>query len=257
MRRPPWRCKCHPFLCMALGMAWSGLYSWNHSFVLSQQEAPLDHIYVTIQKPWQTCIPATVMKTTTPPDNLASIEVPFYMISARPRGQVQPILKTWQASFQIELVATHNVSSTYRNTKCLELTFKSRLFAVYQHILAWALRMNPDASHFVIIEDDTRLLDGLGLLDELQWAVGQNLDYYSFHSTNSKSCLYEWGTQAQVFSRLLMRRILDVDDTTFCRLPIDMYIAQQGPWYVTQRPLVQHVGKRLQKVVSSGTRRYC
>jgi hypothetical protein len=99
------------------------------------------------------------------------------------------------------------------------------------------------------------------LRHELRLAIERyHFEYYSFtknhpaaadNEDNHQHCLYRFGTTAQLWSQKMMRKVIyDVDDDTYCRLPIDMYIAQQGPWYVTQRQLVQHVGTRMTNVGS-------
>lgn len=102
------------------------------------------------------------------------------------------------------------------------------------------------STHVVVLEDDVKLLARDALLSELEWAVMHDLDYYSFFRNTNNTCIYNFGAVAQVMSRRLVQTILEAGNDSFCRLPLDMFVAQQGPWYVTQRDLVQHVGKRVQ-----------
>ena len=217
------------------------LYAWNQAYIDQELEAPLDHALPMLLRSFYSC--PVIPSSETP----VSADVPFLMISARPRDQVQPILDTWNNdnTFRVQLVSTHNVSQSYRNTHCQHETFKARLFAVYQHVFRQALHDFPGRDYFVTIEDDVKLLDATSLAAELKWAVAEGVDYFSFYK-NGPSCFYRFGTVAQVLSANLMRQIVEAEPE--CRLPIDMYIAQRGPFFVTQRPLVQHVGKRLHRV---------
>jgi hypothetical protein len=175
--------------------------------------------------------------------------IPMIMISARPYELVAPVRRTWtDAHFPMIVFNTTAMSRDYVNTRCANNneTFKSRLFGIYQQVLATYVAENE---YIVTVEDDVRLLDGETLRHELQLAVERQYQYYSFtRNAPTPTCLYRFGTTAQLWSRSMVQKILNVDDDTYCRLPIDMYIAQQGPWYVTQRPLVQHVGQRLTNI---------
>jgi hypothetical protein len=195
-------------------------------------------------------------RTTTP-------TIPFAMISARPAAQVQPVLESWSQQagagvpdhIHMKLISTHNFSSTYQNTRCRvqRYSWASQLFAIYQDVFTRLLNDYPDDSYFVTVEDDTVLLNVTRLFQELNWAVRHNVGYYSFTSTSlaaasassSPSCIYQYGATAQLISRKLMLSIINADDDSFCRLPIDMFIARAGPWYVTTKPITKHIGKRL------------
>jgi GR25 family glycosyltransferase involved in LPS biosynthesis len=139
--------------------------------------------------------------------------------------------------------------------------------------------------HFVILEDDVVLLDATRFLAELKWAIDHDVGFYSFQlllpeylaaakdqvgptptpfnaslrdanldmtlsSLRQRSCVYQFSTTAQVFGRRLAQQIIDADTDSFCRLPIDMYIARAGPWYSTVHAVTRHVGKRLSLVPS-------
>ena len=119
------------------------------------------------------------------------------------------------------------------------------LFAVCQYLFKRLLSTFPEESHFLIIEDDVILTDGVNFRRELVWAVNHDVDFYSFQPTKSKSCVYQYGTNALIVSRKVMLQIIHADVDTFCRLPVDMAIARAGPWHVTQKPLTKHIGKRL------------
>jgi len=232
----------------------NSLYEWNRSFIRRQKEAPLDHLLSVWQQPLYafSCPDIPVIDY----ENDHLLLSPIIMISARPPEQVQPILDSWQqGGMNVTLFSTKKVSEDYTNTKCQQYTWASRLFAVYQLVFDRTLSQYPSSAHFVLLEDDVLLLDPKGLRAEVHWAVRQNLDYYSLFATDEskKACVYNYGAVAQVMSRSMMERLLSVDTDRFCRLPIDMYIAQQGPWYVTRRSLVKHVGKRLKSIPTKKT----
>lgn len=238
----------------------SQIYFWNSFYVLEELEAPLDHMWAVLQKPFyaHSCPVMSVhdeSEATMDTDRQMVDTVPFVMISARSKDLVDLILASWQqpqqspyTPFKVHVFDTHNISRTYQNMRCQKEAFKLRLFAVYQHAMKWMLQEWPRQSHFVMVEDDVKLLDPQGLRAELQWALHNDVGYYSFFAAGSQSpssCLYNFGAHAQVFSRRIMEQVLEADTDSFCRIPIDMFVARLGPWYVTKHPLVQHVGKRL------------
>jgi hypothetical protein len=229
---------------------------WNYSFIQREDEAPLDHLYTSLIKPFYYACPTIEGNPTSNTTTHQYPPPPVVMISARPPPEVAPVLSSWEPFFHPTLYQTANFSRSFENTRCRQAAWKSRLFAVYQHVLTHALATWPEARHFVVLEDDVVLLKPVELQRELAWAIQQDLEYYSFFRTSktdgsngvssggTSSCLYESGTPSQVISRRFAQRILDADTDSFCRLPIDMFIAHNGPYYVTQQALVQHVGKR-------------
>jgi hypothetical protein len=262
-------------LCALILYGIGSLWYWNQQAIWEEREAPLDHLVSTLQIPLYalTCplIPEsdTIMdvdvanRTMNPTHTHNTTIPPFAMISARPAAQVQPVLESWSQHGvpHIQLISTLNMSRTYQNTRCRvrvhqHNSWASRLFAVYQDVFRRLLEEYPDESHFVMVEDDTVLLNATRLYQELNWAVTHNVGYYSFMSTylasksdsdsnSSPSCIYEYGTNAQLISRRLMLSVINADDDSFCRLPIDMFIARAGPWYVTTKRITKHIGTRL------------
>jgi hypothetical protein len=241
-----------------------------------------------------------------PPAIVAPIVVvPVVMISARPAEQATPVYQTWSQNAVLmdaheryegapqlvfSLVNTTDFSRHYQNTKCAQLTFASRLFAVYQHVLTRLLNSSSEHSstpprHFVVLEDDVVLLDATRFLAELKWAMDHDVGFYSFQlllpeyleaaastkqvgptlthsnaslrganletSSRQRSCVYQFSTTAQVIGRRLAQQIVHADTDSFCRLPIDMYIARAGPWYSTVHAVTRHVGQRLSLVPKS------
>jgi hypothetical protein len=256
------------------------LYQWNQSYIDESLEAPLDHFQSTLWKPFYHLVGCPDMNATIASNgSVRDImdTIPMIMISARPYHLVAPVLQTWtDANFNLQLFNTTALSrAAYHNdTRChgrrvfnhqggggsslLSLSFKSRLFGIYQRVLEQYVNTYD---YIVTVEDDVRLVNGDGLRHELRLAIERyHFEYYSFtknhpaaadNEDNHQHCLYRFGTTAQLWSQKMMRKVIyDVDDDTYCRLPIDMYIAQQGPWYVTQRQLVQHVGTRMTNVGS-------
>mmetsp|Transcript_29991 Transcript_29991/g.49520 ORF Transcript_29991/g.49520 Transcript_29991/m.49520 type:complete len:268 (-) Transcript_29991:325-1128(-) len=238
--------------------ALSSVYLWNQYYVNKELEAPFDHLTSIVQRPFYRNCPKIyddhddgrssnrAVQFTPLPSNFP----PIFMISARPEEEVDPILQSWTNvtegnNFTINIFNTYNMSRDYRNRKCRVSSWKSRLFGIYQAFFRQFLQDHPSLPYVVSIEDDVILMDPQGFRREVEWAVAQNIDFYSLKQNQKDTCLYTFGTVAQLFSRAMLLRLLnDVSNDTYCRLPIDMCIAQQGPWYVTQRPLVRHVGTR-------------
>lgn len=234
------------------------LLSWNTYYVMQELEAPLDHFWSVVQKPFVYCpyipqrlIPQSLDNTTT-----------FTMISARPWDQVKPVLDSWRnAGVNVIVHSTLEASRNFTNTKCQHTQWKTRLFALYQGLFLKLLQerseQDPDYNrtdpYFCIVEDDLILLDVDGLRSELEWVGSHDQMFYSFHpnkrnNTPESSCIYQYGTYAFCLHRILMLDLINVPLDTFCRIPIDMAVAQSGPWYTTTRPLTQHIGKRLNVV---------
>jgi hypothetical protein len=237
--------------CFSLGIFSIGY--WNYLAIWDEREAPLDHLLSIAQKPWQSWNCPKIPKRSMYESDTDITFPPVIMISARPWEDVAPIFQSWKLFFHnITLFPTRKFSVHYTNQRCRKSSWKSRLFAVYQHVLSQSLLKDyPTESYVVIVEDDVRLLDGLEMKHELSWAARQQLEFYSFRATSlsslsrSRSCLYEFGMTAVLLSRkLVMKVILGANDDTFCRLPIDMAIARDGPWYVTTQSLTQHIGNR-------------
>ena len=208
---------------------------------MNELEAPFDHIATIPQKPFYALNCPVI-----PDEDKGRMKLtPAYMVSARSQQDVTVTFSTWQQQFNVSVVQTRRFSESYVNKRCRKKSWKSRLFAVYQYLFERLLSIHPDESHFLIMEDDVILKDGVNLRQELVWAVNNDIDFYSFQPTKSKSCVYQYGTNAIVVSRKLMLQIINADVDTFCRLPIDMAIARAGPWHVTRRKLTEHIGKRL------------
>lgn len=247
--------------------ALAAVHRWNQSFVLREVDAPLDHWASSVQKPWYalTCPKFSSLGRDSDPDPTLLDPIPIWMISARPFSQVASVLSSWtEQGFNVELVNTTEWSTNHAKAEAVEScqrpSFGARLFSVYRRALSERFLSNASTTarytHAVLLEDDARLVDGTALRRELGWAVSHNVDYYSFFAVGSddndattapiRSCVYDHGTVAQVLSRRFAERLVHhVDRKSLCRLPIDLWIAKHGPWYVTRQKLVEHVGTRL------------
>jgi len=225
------------------------LWSYNQAFKLTEDEAPLDHLRSLFLKPFyaMTCpkyVPIKCDKTT-----------PTFLVHGRPSDeQFQLVWKSWRESIQdISIIDTYNMSLSYRNTKCHYFQWHQRLFHVYQLVFDHVLSKHsqPKNQGFVFIEDDVLLLNSTLFYDQL--CIAQQYEFYSFYETESynervsSSCLYHHGTPSFYITRSLMEKLIhDVSVDSFCRLPVDMYIATLGPWYKVsmKETIVQHIGSR-------------
>eukprot|EP01068_Selenidium_serpulae_P006043 Selendium_serpulae@DN4273_c0_g1_i1.p1 len=142
------------------------LYCWNLSYVLRQREAPLDHLFVSLKKPFFffTCPKIATIdvpnfpkpfcdkrhKTKGEPlfnisdfgtlrsSQFFSLPVKIYIINARPIGKFLPIINCWAKAFgddSVTIIDTHNISRDYENKRCRRLTWQSRINYVYQHVI--------------------------------------------------------------------------------------------------------------------------
>jgi hypothetical protein len=203
-----------------------------------EKEVPWDHFKSGIQKPFYSkfCLSSCVDMP------LPSVHV--FMISARQDTTLDSWNSTSQSnSIQTTLLKTLKLSQSYIN-QCQVDKWHNRLFFTYQQIFKQLLEDYPKDQGFIICEDDVLLLDATLLRKNV--CVAQSYQFYSFYRTPSQngSCLYEYGTQAFWIRRELMQQIIDVPKSTFCRLPIDIYISSLGPWYVTKDEVVRHIGIR-------------
>ena len=132
---------------------------------------------------------------------------------------------------------------------CREVKWEQRLFAVYQFVFAKLLTTYPDEQDFLIVEDDSVLVNPNAFVEEVCRARLTQLQFYSLYRSplqwqgrRSVSCIYEHGTVAFYIRRPLMELIMNENRRRwFCRFPIDMYISKLGPWYATQQEIVAHL----------------
>jgi len=298
-RHPPCRCRQYQLLFIS-AVSFAALVIWNESFVQNELEAPLDHIAASLLKPIYRYNQCPLIEARD--DTMEALPLPpMFMVSARPRHMVLPIINSWntRGGFPVEVISTANYSKSYRNKRCRIYSWKSRLFGVYQMVFQqFLLRSNHNSSqqqqsssslnssssttdklslsqplpeYLVTVEDDVILIDPQRFRQELYWAIQQQVGYYSFYNPRIEAirksairgknissiskysdnysdgeCIYESGAVAQIWSRHLLEQVVQASNDTYCRLPIDMFVAQQGPWYVTQHRLVKHIGQRVQ-----------
>jgi len=134
---------------------------------------------------------------------------------------------------------------------CRKLKWEHRLFAVYQSVFSGLLAAHPADRGFVFVEDDAVLTDPRAFSREVCRAHGLRLGFYSLYRSPlqrrggarpSSSCVYLHGTVAFYIDRSLMEKIAgERRRGMFCRFPIDMYISKSGPWYATERQIVEHL----------------
>ena len=235
-------------LCTAL--AYYFLWSYNEAYKRIEDEAPFDHTYSVLLKPFY--------RLSCPMNNIdknCAQSRPIYLIHARPSDtQFLRVLDSWRKSFnkEISIINTYNMSLSYHNTKCLHFHWHQRLFYVYQQVFAQVLQDHEDISPlsdnkgFIFIEDDVLLRNSTSFSNHL--CIAQQYEFYSFFDTDYTTCLYQYGSPAFYIKQSLMKKIVnDISTDLFCRLPFDMYIASMGPWYkVSSRDgvVVQHIGSR-------------
>ena len=128
------------------------------------------------------------------------------------------------------------------------MKWEQRLFAVYQSIFARLLSTYPDEQDFIIVEDDSVLVNPYAFVEEVCHARSNQMQFYSLYRSplqrgiSSVSCIYQHGTVAFYIRRYLMEKIMkERRRGWFCRFPIDMYISKLGPWYATRREVVGHL----------------
>ena len=156
----------------------------------------------------------------------------------------QPILKSLTNSTQ-QLPTPLQIQNQFL---CRGMKWEQRLFAVYQSVFAKLLSSYPQEDDFVIVEDDSLLINPTAFFEEVCNSRSHQMKFYSLYrspfqwqSRNSISCIYQHGTVAFYIQRSLMVTIVkEKRRGWFCRFPIDMYISSLGPWYATRREIVVH-----------------
>lgn len=237
-RRLSWRSGLFLLVWCVFSAATFRVASLQFDEIKLEHEAPLDHAVPFFLKP----IYGLSCPKCKPVQNTTSPKKQVFMISARAETTVE----SWNTNLtQAELIPTLELSQSYNNTRCQTSKWHNRLFFVYQQVFQRFLDQYPNDPGFVIVEDDALLLSGRALPEEL--CIARQYDFYSFFQTPQQGdgCLYEYGMVAFYMKRNMMKHLLALDDTTFCRLPIDIYLASIGPWYASARPVVQHTGTRV------------
>jgi hypothetical protein len=218
---------------------------FHFSYVKSQRESPWDHSLSNVRKLFH------VSCLTEPPQAHRLCRVPpLFILSGRllihsetPRSswaEMKP--ETWNAT-----------AAVLPSAGCQHTTWANHLFEIYSEMFQDVLKRFPTQQEFIFIEDDAFLVDKERFRREACWwslihiGRGQQKSlFYSFfnpepnHSNRWSRCFYQWGTQAFLANRQLMRSVIRAPAQSRCRLPIDMFIASIGPWYASQHKIVEH-----------------
>jgi hypothetical protein len=224
-----------------------GVIALHLSFVVLDERLTL-HLRSNLMKPFYLfeCPPFAPVSPT-------KKVVPMFLIGGRDNSTRQLALQSWPSA---SLIAV-NTSSLSRDlldpnksvNPCTNRSFENALVAVYLKVFTDVLNHSKWTKHdiFMFVEDDVVLLEWAWLQLEVAAAMERSADFYSLYKTpNSTNCIYNWGTQAFTFSRAFMRTLVALDQHKRCMHAIDMIIASMGPFYVTQREIVRHIGQRLQ-----------
>ncbi|DAZ94479.1 TPA: hypothetical protein N0F65_003413 [Lagenidium giganteum] len=173
------------------------------------------------------------------------------MISAR-----QPIDRlesniSWQAFEQqhdhnrtVQMIDTKNLSAQLEPrvvAECPDHAWAHRLFLIYQTVFEDVLKRFPQESDFVFLEDDALLVDASVFEFEVCRAQVEEHAFFSlYRASRQDSCIYHSGTVAFYITKPVMEEVIRVGTATSCRLPIDIFLATNGPWYATAEDIVRH-----------------
>mmetsp|Transcript_24925 Transcript_24925/g.67844 ORF Transcript_24925/g.67844 Transcript_24925/m.67844 type:complete len:283 (-) Transcript_24925:950-1798(-) len=187
-------------------------------------------------------------------------DLPTFMLNARTGITPHHVIRSWSA-FQPKRVCVNkqplssctlsiHVSDAEVRELCRSpFKWAGRLFYVYKAAFTVMLRSDPGAPYFLIFEDDTLLVDQLGLITELNYAIGSHQRFYSFFDDPKRkehSCVYNFGTTAFLIHRSFMQELLAA---TICSHPIDIHLSSSYFLLKTQRQLVRHLGKSFNKTL--------
>ena len=179
--------------------------------------------------------------------------VQMFLIGGRENSTRQLAVQSWPSASLIDVNTTslsRDLLDPNKNVNpCPDRSFENALVAVYLKVFTDVLNHSKWTEHdtFMFVEDDVVLLEWAWLQSEVAAAMERSVDFYSLYKPpNSTDCIYNWGTQAFTISRAFMRTLVALDQHTRCIHEIDMIIASMGPFYVTQREIVRHIGQRLQ-----------
>lgn len=223
------------------------IYQLQLIHVENESESPFDHAISMMLKPYYRiqCPKVSTHFRQNPVDcRLASTKM--IMLNARDKRPEDSVV-SWNNVSSLELYNTSKLTETYSVLpECKTNTWRSRLFAIYRHVFRDILTRYPNESEFLIFEDDAILHDQRQMERETCMAITNKLDFYSFYTTptQGEACTYEYGTVGFFASRAFIQRLADVDQKSFCRLGIDIYIASIGPWFASVQSTIQHNAKR-------------
>lgn len=207
------------------------------------QDSPFDHLLPNLVSPFYHLHCLRNQNVTTNHCELPTI----FMLKSRPLEMRLKSNASW---------SKHDINSI--NSSSLEpdvwpcgqtAPFKTRLFHIYQIMFAQILATSAQPGPFIFLEDDSVLKDDEVFHRQACAAIHRNLDFYSFYSTGSGSCLYSYGTSAFIMTRSMMAKVVGVEDASVrCRLPIDMYLSSIGPWYAAVEESVLHHSARFKSI---------
>ena len=166
------------------------------------------------------------------------------MINARPIEKRIISANSWRNHDLLFFNTTTLEKSVY---ECSEITWENNLFNIYLAVFATILEKYHKQQDFIIVEDDAELVDAKQMLVESCMARQYQYTFYSFFRTENQedSCMYQYGMVSFYVNRQFITTFLDdVDAKTVCYIPIDMYIAMNGPWYGTRNKIIKHDSKR-------------
>ena len=218
--------------------------------VCNKNECPFHHLKSNLVKPFYKLHCPETSKWSkvnrehdenTSCSNLPSI----VMLNARPIEDRLNSSISWEGQ-DLFLVNTTNLGRS--NLVCTISSWSNILFQIYLEIFDTVLKQYPEQDDFIFLEDDAELMDKDQMHVETCLARANGFQFYSLYLTEEQgnSCIYQRGTVAFYANRQFIKTLLaDVKvDNKFCYIPIDMYIAMQGPWYSTRKNIIKHNSKR-------------
>jgi hypothetical protein len=224
--------------CVLIAVA-SIAHNHNGLLIRQEQESPFDFVQTTVLSPIYSAVCPQSQRQCT-------VNFTLYVLNARPLENTT--FSDWNnsllssGSHRLEILNTTGMSRAYKNTRCAKLQWHHRLNFVYQSVFRQVMQDNPENEGFFFTEDDAVLENWAGYHEEA--CIAQSFEFYSFFKTSGTTCIYRHGTVAFYIKKSLMMRFINVDSSTFCRLPIDMFFASLGPWYTSINSTVTHRNKR-------------
>jgi hypothetical protein len=172
--------------------------------------------------------------------------LPVFVLNARSGDTTDRIIKAWSAFHpkrvcvnkpRTSACALHvNVSDAEVRDACRSpFKWAGRLFFVYKVAFSLMLSFEPRAPYFLVFEDDVLVVNQLGLIAELNYAIHSQQRFYSFYNTksaHSEHCVYNYGTQAFLIHKAFMQKLLTA---TICFHPIDIHISTSSSFLKSRR----------------------
>ena len=233
------------FVCVIMATIFMILF-FHEGQICSKKECPFHHIKSNMLKPfYMFSCPKTFPSNSGFYSTCSTLPL-IIMISARPIEQRLKAANSWKNQDLIFFNTTTLEQSVF---KCSPVTFSNKLFNIYLYVFASILEKYPNQEDFIIVEDDAELVSEDKMRIESCLARQYQYTFYSFFRTKFQedSCMYQHGTVAFYVKRQFINTLLNnVDATTVCFIPIDMYISMRGPWYATKNNIIKHNSRRFQ-----------